>query len=247
MKALIVDDERKGREVLQKMIENYCEDVNIVAMASGADEGYELITRHSPDIVFLDIEMPNGSGFDLLEKFDDIRFRVIFTTAHDDYALKAIKFHALDYLLKPVDIDELRTAVALARKNIGTPQVQNPYTDFLARRKVKLSGRISLYVKDGIVYVAVNDIIRIESDGAYSTICMADGGKHIVSRNLKEYEMLLPEEHFFRVHKSHIVNMKRVKKYLRSDGFFVEMEDGSMVEIARRKKDEFLEKMNALE
>lgn len=247
MKVLIIDDERKGREVLQKMIENYCEGVDVVAMASGADEGYELITRHSPDVVFLDIEMPNGSGFDLLEKFDEVHFRVIFTTAHDDYALKAIKFHALDYLLKPVDIDELRNAVELVRKNMGIQPPRNPYTDFLTRRKVTLSGRIPLYVKDGIVYVAVNDIVRIESDGAYSTICMADGSRHIVSRNLKEYEMLLPEAHFFRVHKSHIVNMKRVKKYLRSDGFFVEMEDGSIVEIARRKKDEFLEKMNTVE
>lgn len=246
MKAIIIDDERKGRETLQKLLEKYAADVEVCATAANIGEGYELIRRHSPDVVFLDVEMPNGSGFELLEKFDELSFEVVFTTAYDNYALKAIKVHALDYLLKPIDLDELAQAVENVRKALEAKPTVNRYAEFLTARKLGFTGKIPLAVKEGIVYVTVSEIIRIESDGGYSTFYTADQKLYVTSRNLKEYEDLLPVREFFRIHKSHLINMKRVKKFLRVDGYHVEMEDGSTVEISRRKKDEFLQFMNEL-
>jgi two-component system, LytTR family, response regulator len=247
MKAIIIDDEKKGREILQTLINEYCKNVEVIAMAENADDGYTLIQQHRPDVIFLDIEMPNGNGFYLLEKFEEISFQVIFTTAYDHYAIKAIKYHALDYLLKPIDIDELKEAVAHVEKTIQSTPEKNRLTEFIAERKLSLTSRIALPVKEGIIYLMVADIIRVESDGSYSTFYTSDGKKYMVSKNLKEYEDVLPVKEFFRSHKSHLINIKKVKKFLRTDGFFVEMEDGSMVEISRRKKDEFLILMNEQE
>jgi two-component system LytT family response regulator len=243
MKAIIIDDEKKGRDTLNLLIEKYCQDVKVVALAQSADEGYSLVKQHQPDVVFLDIEMPNGNGFSFLEKFDTINFKVIFTTAYDNYAIKAIKYHALDYILKPIDIDELKNAVESAKKFIDKP-AEGQIREFLVSRKLESDNKLGLPVKDGIAYVNVADIIRIESDGSYSTIYLTAAQKYVVSKNLKEYEDILPVSLFFRVHKSHIINIKRVKKYIRTDGAYVEMDDGSVVEISRRKKDDFLELMN---
>jgi len=242
MKAIIIDDEKKGREILSKLVHDYCSGVDVLAMAASADEGYELIRRHAPDLVFLDIEMPGGSGFDLLGRFEEPAFHVIFTTAYDGYALKAIKFHALDYLLKPVDIDELRAAVDHVQR-ISSPAAPGRYNELIRARRLEQDNRIALPVREGLVYVTVSDIVRITSDGGYSTFFVADGNQYIVARNLKDYEDLLPADLFFRVHKSHLINVRKVKKYLRTDGYFVEMSDGSIIEIARRKKDEFLQIM----
>ncbi|HEY0031098.1 MAG TPA: LytTR family DNA-binding domain-containing protein [Bacteroidia bacterium] len=242
MKAIIVDDEKKGRETLCALINSYCKEVEVVATAANITEAHEQIKLHHPDVVFLDIEMPNGNGFDLLEKFEEIEFQVIFTTAYDHYAIKALKCHAFDYILKPIDIDELRQAVEnLAntdRKAIAKKELES-----IRSRKLDLTGRLGLPIKDGIVYLPVSDIIRVESDGSYSTFYTTDAKKYVISRNLKEFEDLLPAKEFFRSHKSHLINIKKVKKYVRTDGYFVEMEDGSVVEIARRKKDEFLQIM----
>jgi len=243
MKAIIVEDEKKGQEILSSLILKYCTDVEIVGVADNAEDAYLLINKAKPDVVFLDIEMPKGNGFYLLEKFDNINFQIIFTTAYDNYAIKAIKYHALDYLLKPIDIDELKQAVENVKKALLKPD-NTKYIDFLATRKLDFENRLGLPVKDGILYIQVADIIRIESDGSYSTIYLTESQKHVVSKNLKEYEDVLPVKEFFRVHKSHLINIKKVKKYVRQDGYFVEMEDGSQVEIARRKKDEFLQTMN---
>jgi two-component system LytT family response regulator len=243
IKAIIVEDEKKGREILQILINKYCKNVEVVAIAENADEGYLLIKKHNPDLVFLDIEMPNGNGFYLLEKFDEIKFQVVFTTAYDNYAIKAIKYHALDYLLKPIDIDELQLAVESVEKAIEKPEV-NRYAEFIGARKLEMESKLGLPIKEGILYVLISDIIRVESDGSYSVIHMSDEKKHMVSKNLKEYEDILPQKFFFRVHKSHLINIKKVKKYIRTDGYFAEMEGGSVIEIARRKKDEFLKAMN---
>lgn len=246
MRAIIIDDEKKGREILKSLIETYCKEVEIIAQASNADEGYEMIQKHEPDVVFLDVEMPSGDGFSLLERFDEITFQIIFTTAFDDYAIKAIKFHALDYLLKPIDIDELRVAVENVKKALqGEQGVDNRYMEMLQSRKEN-TGKLALPIKDGIVYLSISEIVRVESDGAYSIFYTDCGKKHLSSKNLGEYEEILPSFGFFRVHRSHIINVKKVKKFIRSDGNFIEMEDGSRVEIARRKKDEFLEMMNQI-
>lgn len=242
MRAIIVDDERKGRETLQKMLEKYCAEVKVLGMAASVEEAYQLATAHEPDIVFLDIEMPGEDGFALLEKFNPVPFHVIFVTAYDHYAIKAIKHQVLDYLLKPIDVDDLRQAMERIKNTPLKKQAQK-YEALMTTRVLGYNSRLALPVKDGLIYLMVSSIIRIESDGSYSTFYTEDGKKHVVSRNLKEYEDTLPATHFFRSHKSHIINIQRVKKYLRTDGYFVEMEDGSMVEISRRKKDEFLQMM----
>ncbi len=246
MKAIIIDDENKGREILSRMIGTYCPDVTIIGIATNAEEGYSLIKKTEPDLVFLDIEMPNGNGFSLLQRFDEIPFQLIFTTAYENYAIKAIRHHALDYLLKPIDIDELRTSVKNAAIALKNKPAVNRYAGFIAERKAEVAGKIGLPIKDGIVYLNITDIIRVESDGSYSTFFSTDGKKYMVSKNLKEFEDQLPAKEFFRSHKSHLINIRKVKKYLRTDGYFAEMEDGSMIEIARRKKDEFLQLMNSM-
>ena len=243
MKAIIIDDEKKGRETLSSLIKNYCTGVEVLDMGGSAQEGYEMINRLNPDVVFLDIEMPNGNGFFLLEKFEEIKFQIIFTTAFDNYAIKAIKYHALDYLLKPIDIDELRIAVENAKKKSHSLTSATNYAAFVSERKLLMTSRIALPIKDGVVYLGVSDIVRVESDGSYSTFYTSDLKKYMVSKNLKEYEDLLPQQGFFRSHKSHLINIKKVKKFLRNDGNFVEMEDGSVVEISRRKKDDFFQLM----
>lgn len=247
MKAIIIDDEKKGREILKSLIENYCKQVEVVAEAGSAKEGYDLIMEYHPDVVFLDVEMPNGDGFSLLERFEKIKFQIIFTTAFDDYAIKAIRFHALDYLLKPIDIDELRQAVNNVEEAIRAKQTpENKFNGLIQTRRLEHSGKLALPIKDGIVYLSISEIVRVESDGAYSIFYTDGGKKHLSSKNLGEYEEILPALGFFRVHRSHMVNVKKVKKFIRSDGNFIEMEDGSMVEIARRKKDEFLQLMNEI-
>lgn len=247
MKAIIIDDEKKGREILKSLIENYCKEVQIIAQATNAKEGYDLIQEYHPDVVFLDIEMPNGDGFSLLERFDKIGFHIVFTTAFDDYAIKAIKFHALDYLLKPIDIDELRVAVSHIKKALEEKQSpENKFAGLIQSRKLEHSGKLALPVKDGIIYLSISEIVRVESDGTYSLFYTDNDKKHLSSKNLGEYEDILPTTGFFRVHRSHIVNVRKVKKFIRNDGNFIEMEDGSTVEIARRKKDEFLDIMNRL-
>ncbi|MCW3085585.1 MAG: hypothetical protein JWP12_2951 [Bacteroidetes bacterium] len=246
MRTIIIDDEKKGREILQKLISQYCPDLEIVALAADAEEAYRMINQEKPDVIFLDIEMPNEDGFHLLQRFEEIKFQVIFTTAYDNYAVKAIKHHALDYLLKPIDIDELKLAVENLKKALTAKPAPDKYVDFLATKKHDYNGRIALPIKDGIVYLAIPEIIRVESDGSYSTFYATDGKKYMVSKNLGEYEEVLPAKEFFRAHKSHLINMKKVKKYLRTDGNFVEMEDGSVVEISRRKKDEFFQLMETI-
>lgn len=246
MNVLLVDDEQKGREILKKLLETCCPEVHIQAMASNADEAYTLIRKHRPEVLFLDIEMPNGNGFYLLEKFDEISFHVIFTTAYDQYAIQAIKHHAFDYLLKPIDMEELKAAVDKVKKAIPSNKPKN-YASLISEYRLQSSARIALPIREGTVYLSISDIIRVESDGSYSTFYMMEGKKYVVSKNLKEYETLLPPAIFFRAHKSHLINMNKVKKYLRTDGYFAEMEDGSVVEIARRKKDEFLQLMGNLE
>jgi two-component system, LytTR family, response regulator len=244
MKAVIIDDEKKGRESLNLLIEKYCPDVKIIAIASNAEDGFEMIKATTPDLIFLDIEMPNGNGFSLLNRFEEITFEIIFTTAYDNYAIQAIRHHALDYLLKPIDIDELRSAVENAKNAIDQKTDVNRYSDFIAERKLESNSRIALPIKEGIVYLNISEIIRVESDGSYSTFFSSDGKKYVVSKNLGEYEEILPGKEFFRSHKSHLINIKKVKKYIRTDGYFAEMEDGSMIEISRRKKDEFLQLMS---
>lgn len=244
MKTIIIDDERKGRELLAKLLADHCPGVEVCATAEDVEQAVELIRLHKPRLVFLDIEMPGSTGFSIFDHAHEADFEVIVTTAFNQYALRAIKHHVFDYLLKPIDVDELKKAVEALQQKAGhvkTAEDQKPL------RRLAPGGKLGIAMRDGIVYCTVKDIIRIESEGSYSTVYLADGKRCVASKGLGEYEELLPLDLFFRVHKSHLINVQKVSKYIRTDGNFLEMEDGSVIEIARRKKDEFLQLMSSQE
>lgn len=241
MKAIIVDDEKSGRETLQRLIEDNCKEVDVVGHAESVDDAVELINKTCPDLVFLDVEMPRGSGFELLKKFDRPQFKTVFVTAHNHYAIKAIKFAAADYLLKPVDIDELVAAVEQVKSLSGDFSAQ--YAHLVESVDSHRCGKLAVPVKDGVAFIAVGDIIRLQADGSYTHIFTASE-KYTASRNIKEYEDMLQDMQFFRAHHSHLINLNHVKHFSRVDGYFVVMSDGSSVEVARRKKDQFLQLMN---
>jgi two-component system LytT family response regulator len=245
LKAIIIDDEVAAINALKLLIEKHIEQVTVVASSAQASEGVSMIDTYKPDIVFLDISMPDMSGFTLLNRLTHKDFNLVFTTAHEQYAIQAIKYRASDYLVKPIDIDELKLAIEnIMIQREASHAVKN--SDMMKMRRIEFSGRIGLPVKEGVVYQVVSDIIWIESDGNYCTFHTIDAKKYVVSKNIGEYEELLPVKEFFRAHKSHLINVKKVKKYIRTDGYFVEMENGSVLEIARRKKDDFLQVMNEL-
>lgn len=200
-----------------------------------------MIGKHHPQLVFLDIEMPRQNGFDLLRKLEKIDFKIIFVSAHAHYAITAIKFSAIDYLLKPLDAIELKMAVDKAIGEAGKNHHMHN-KGLLDNIDAGINKKLAVPIKDGLVFLPLNDIIRLEADGTYTCIFVR-GEKYTASKNIKEYEDILVQQYFFRSHKSHLVNLKHVEKFSRVDGYFVQMSDGSRAEVSRRKQDEFLEMM----
>lgn len=247
MTAVIIEDELHSREFLKNVLQEVCPDVELLGMAESVPVGVELLNRTRPDLVFLDIEMQSGTGFDLLQQVGRGDFAVVFTTAYDHYALQAIKFSALDYLLKPLDLDELQAAVQKVRERLARPVQTGPSAldQLLAtlNQPSRVPQTIALATSDGLEFVPLSHISRIEAAGAYSTFFLTDNKKIVVSKNLKEYENLLPAEQFFRLHNSHIVNLAEVRRLVRTDGGYVLMNDGATVLISPRRKDEFLQLM----
>lgn len=248
IKAIIIDDELGARESLSKMIEKNCKQIEIVAKADSMLSAFEAITNKEPDLVFLDIEMPNGNAFDLLEKFKTINFNIIFTTAYDHYAIKAIKFSAVDYILKPIDPEELVIAVKRFEDKIGKGETLDKQFKTLlsnVRPENKLK-KVGIPDGDGLIFINLSDIIRCDSDGNYTFFILTSGKKIIASRTLGEYEQMFAEDNFFRIHRSHLINLEHVKKYIKGEGGYVVMSDNSQVEVSRRNKTDFLEKLSHL-
>jgi two-component system, LytTR family, response regulator len=245
-KAIIVDDELGARESLSKMLEKNCKNIQVVAKADNMMNAFIEITNHQPDLVFLDIEMPNGNAFDLLERFKEINFNIIFVTAYDHYAIKAIKFSAIDYILKPVDPEELVKAVSrfesqMETKNSLNKKFKNLLSNVKPENKLK---KVGIPDGDGLVFINLSDIIRCDSDGNYTYFLLTSGKRIIASRTLGEYEQMFADDNFFRVHRSHLINLEHVKKYIKGEGGYVVMSDNSQVEVSRRNKIEFLEKLS---
>ena len=244
--TVLVDDEIKSCQVLSKVINSYCTGVKIAGTANNAEEAYSLIRKVKPELVFLDVQMPVMDGFSLLERLAPIDFKVVFITAFDQFALKAIKFSALDYLLKPINIDEVITAVEKYKKEspLLLSGKENPLLHHLLKNitqpEKKIWDTIALPTSKAILYVKLEDILYVEADKNYSTFYLENKEKIIVSYTLKTYEELLCDHHFMRVHHSHIINLKKVKKYVRGKTGYAEMTDGKNIEISQRKKDEFL-------
>ena len=245
LKVVIVEDELHSRETLRNLLNEYCKDVEIAAMAGSVSEGIDSVQEHQPDLVFLDIELNSELGFDLLDKVQSRDFEVIFTTAYEHYALKAIKFSAIDYLLKPIDFEELQLAVCKVSKrkeagiqNLKLLNLLGNFRQGSGNRKM-----ITLAASEGLEFIRVPEIIRCEASGSYTNFFLKDGRNIMVSRHLKEYENLLTEYNFFRVHQSHLVNMSEVKKFVRVDGGHIVMNDDSIVYVSQRKKDDFIKAM----
>jgi two-component system, LytTR family, response regulator len=244
-KALIVEDEVRSRDFLRNLVTEFCPQVSVEGTAANVEDAVAFINGQSPDIVFMDIEMQTGTGFDVLQQVKQRNFHVIFTTAYDHYAIKAIRFSAVDYLLKPINLEELQAAVAKAVENIQQKEEGNKI-DLLIKNLKRPAGEdfsISLSTSDGIEFVQLSTIIRLEANGPYTTFFMKDGRKIMVSKNLKEYEMLLTDHGYFRVHNSHIINLKEVRKMVKTDGGYAVMNDDSMIAISPKKKDEFMQLM----
>ncbi|HAB35519.1 MAG TPA: DNA-binding response regulator [Cryomorphaceae bacterium] len=244
--ALILDDEAQSRKALLGKLKLFCPEVQPVLEASSVDEAWESLLGHKPQLLFLDIHLSGELGFDLLERLssDEPEWNgsVVFVTAHDAYALKAIKFSAMDYLLKPVDPEELVKAVRKVELNTGSAQRLGVLVDHLQERDRKLV----IASSEGMHIVRIQDIMRCESTSNYTQFFLRGGKKLLASRTLKEYEALLTPHHFERIHKSHLVNMDCVKRYVTSDGGYVILEDDSQVPVANRKKETLVARLRAL-
>lgn len=242
IKSVIIDDQESYRKKLRNIIDTTLADkVEVLAEANNISDGMEIILKHNPDLVFLDIEMPGGTGFDLLEKMGTIKFDVIFTTAHHDFAIRAIKFSALDYIVKPVDADELMKAVLKheGKRNQSDSKRQLEVLFQNLKNMNSATNQIGLPSVNGLTFVKLQDIVRCKSDVNYTDFFMSDKSRITVSRTLKEVESMLTENYFLRVHDSHIINLHHMRKYIKGDGGIAIMSDGTEVDVSRRKKDEF--------
>ncbi len=248
IRVVIIEDEAESRELLQALVTKNCEGVTVVDTAGNVEAGVEAIKKHAPDLIFLDISMPDGTGFDLLGKVTNYKFDVIFTTATDRYALKAIKYSALDYMLKPIDVEELKVAVEKVKEKKSTVSGVENLAFLLQNLKQKNDNFSKITLPTGNAYEIVNvpDIIRCEAEGSYTNFYLVGNKKIMVSASLKHYEDLLPENDFIRVHHHHLINMNHVTRFLKVDGGYAIMSDGTQVEISRRKKDAFVERLSKL-
>jgi two-component system LytT family response regulator len=244
IRAIIIDDEIHCRKTLGMLLKEYCPDVQVIEQCGDAESGLAAIPRHKPHVVFLDIEMPNMNGFEMLEKLPEINFEIIFTTGYDQYAIRAIRFSALDYLLKPVEREELQRAVQKVSQRLQSPLPQQLE---ILLQKIHQPGspvqRIALPTMEGLQMVAVNSIISCASDSNYTVFFLKNKQKLIVSRPLKEIEEMLEEYSFLRVHNSYLVSLNEIDKYVKGEGGYLVMTDGSSIDVSRSKKETLLNKL----
>jgi two-component system, LytTR family, response regulator len=245
IKTVLVDDETDSIRILQRLLENYCPQVSIAGTAGGVETALPLIRETKPDLVLLDIEMAQGNAFDLLNLLQPIDFKVIFVTAFDNYAVRAFKYSAVDYLLKPVDIEDLQEAISRVEKRPDEHTVVQQMKMLLENVGVLHlpQQKMAIPTITGLIFIAVQDIIRFEAKGNYTSIYLSQGEPILATRTIKDYEDILPETIFCRIHNSHIINLSRIKKYQKGRGGSVEMEDGSNIEVASRRRDEFLRRL----
>ncbi len=235
--AIIVDDEHHGRENLRMIIESYCPEVDILGLAESVVSAKALVMSLKPDVVFLDINMPVLDGFDFLKEYEERDFLVVFVSAHDDYGIKAVKAGAVDYLLKPINIKELKQTI---RKLLSLQQKPE------AMSTLSEAGKLVIPASHGFTVLVIDEIIRLEADGPYTTIITENGKKIVVSRTLKDFEETLPKEKFYRVHKSSLINLRYIKEFSNLSGNYVIMTDGIRVEISRRKAPDFIQRIKSV-
>lgn len=247
-KAVIIDDEIRSRDTLSEMLRLYYPDIQIVGMGEDVQSGVRAIRTLTPDLVFLDIKMPDGSGFDLLRKMIPVSFKIIFVTAYEEYAIKAFKFNAIDYLTKPIDPDELKLAVEKATKVLSAENLNERLTQLLDDYQNpghKQSRKVILRTSDAIDILETDNIIRCESDGNYTLFFTNDNEKIMVSSTIKDFVEFLEECNFFRVHQSHLINLNYLKRFKKEELICV-LKDNTEVPVSYRKKADLLKKIKTL-
>jgi two-component system, LytTR family, response regulator len=244
--TVVIDDEPDAVDFITSIIAEYCPKIEVTGKAHNITDGVRIIKQIRPDLVFLDIEMPNGTGFDLLSQFPDKNFDVIFITAFNHYAIQAIKYSAVDYILKPINIEEFIESVnrVINKRNTANTAGSVQYEALLENLRTIRPTRLVIPTSDGREYLNPDTIIRIEADRSYSWFFLHDKRKILVSRHLKEFQDLLNDRNFFRPHNSHLINLEFVRKFIRQDGGYIEMTDGSQIPISRNRKDLFLSHMS---
>ncbi len=247
LKAIIIDDEPDARKNLRFLIAESCPAVELIGEANGVASGIQEIEKRKPNLVFLDIQMEDGNGFDLLDAFPNPAFLVVFITAFNDFAVKAFRYSAIDYLLKPTSSNLLMDAVNKVKEKMPGIQFKKQIDHLMQLSSTKQFDRIVLPSTEGLIFVQIEQIRRMEADGSYTKVYTLNGEVNTVSKSLKEFETLLASPPFCRIHQSHLINLKCVKKFLREDGGYALMDDGSKVMVARRRKDYFIKLMTANE
>jgi len=242
LEVILIDDEGSSRNSLRQKLSAHCSDIEIVAECETGEDGLKAIEEKQPDIVFLDVEMPRMNGFTMLQQLKNRSFELIFTTAYDHYAIKAIRYSALDYLVKPVEVEELKEAVRKAKEKRGS-DIPNERVEILLHNLLNeknLHSRIAIPSMEGLQFVETNDIIYLEAKSNYTEIFVKDLPKITVAKTLKEFDDLLPSPAFIRIHHSYLINKNHILKYIKGEGGQVTMRNGAVLDVARRKKEEFM-------
>jgi two-component system, LytTR family, response regulator len=239
--TILIDDELSSLQNLQQKLIEFCPDVKVVAATQKPEEAILLIQQHKPDVIFLDIEMPRMNGFRMLDEIDDLDFDIIFTTAYNHYAVDAIRISAFDYLIKPIAIKDLQNAVERLAKQqqLRTKDKLGVLKNVLQNTKSQ-DEKIVIPTSEGMEFIAIHTILHIESSSNYSKIYFTDGKTILVTKLLKDFEEILLPYRFYRIHNSHLINLKYIEKYIKGDGGQVKLSNGTVIDIARRKKEEFL-------
>lgn len=250
IKSIIVDDEQHCINRLRDQLNNLCKNtVEVAATFSSLDTAIASINKHKPDLLFLDVQLNESTGFDLLSRLPEINFEVIFITAYDHYAIKAFKFSAIDYLLKPVDPDDLLQAINKAQNALGRYDLSKKFDALFQNLKSAGSStrKITVPTSKGLIFIPVNDIIRCEADVNYTTIYLKDKQQVLVAKTLKDFDEMLSDHQFFRIHNSHLINLNYIRSYHKGKGGYVTLTDNTSLEVSTRRKDLFLKKISEIQ
>ena len=246
IRCVLIDDESNSLEMMEWLLKTYCPQVQIDAMCNAAAKGIEAINKYKPDVVFLDIEMPHMNGFDMLEQFDKLSFDVVFCTAYDQFAIKAFKYSALNYLLKPVDPEDLKETIRRLEEKKTTPSMEQVELLLANIKQASRPGtqRIALTTGDGMIFVPTQDILYCTAESNYTCVVLVGGKRILVSKVLKEIDETLSGPDFFRVHNSFLINLNHIRKYVRGEGGYIIMDDGANISISRSKRQEFMDQFS---
>lgn len=242
VRFIIVEDEDRSANVLLQIMSHHFPSLQFEGRAGSAQEAVMLIKVKNPDLIFLDVELPDGTGLDVLRCFGQRIFKVVFTTAYDHYALPAIKFSAIDFLLKPLSIEEVKSAIDKVLQQSQTERLDQ----LVKSQETGKLKRLALPTQEGFAFIDIADLEYLSAEGSYTVLHASDGKKHVVSKSLKEYEDLLVPQGFFRIHHSHIIRLDKITRYIKGNGGYVVMKNGTSLDVSARRKEEFLKKLTSM-